>query len=218
VYVLEGGNTAPDTLVSADLQAGQLRVVLTWGQQPSDLDSWLLLPDDTSVYPHLYYGAADTNNNQLAGSTISDPFAELDVDDRSSFGPETITITQTYPGTYRYYVHNYSGESQGVGFSQSTAVVRVFGESGLAYEASVPMLDTGDYWHVFDFDGTTLQLTPVNMVETTAPTLPPPACQDGLTDCGNGCTDTSNDTANCGACDTACDVSEFCFDGTCTLG
>ena len=34
--------------------------------------------------------------------------ANLDVDDISSYGPETITILENIYGTYTYAVHNYS--------------------------------------------------------------------------------------------------------------
>jgi hypothetical protein len=197
VYVLEGGNTAPDTLVSAELQEGQLRVVLTWGDSPSDLDSWLYLPSGSYVS----YGSR--------GSLTVDPFAALDVDDTSSYGPETITIAQTIAGTYQYYVHNYSGSPD---ITTSMAMVRVFGEAGLVHEVSVPVVGTGRYWHVFDFDGATLEITPVNTIRESGP------CTAGTTDCGSGCVDTNYDAANCGGCGDACDVSEVCIQGTCTLG
>ena len=103
-----------------------------------------------------------------------------------------------------------------MGFSVSNATVRVFGESGIVYEASAPPVDTGYYWHVFDFDGSTLQVTPVNAVETSVPTLP--SCADGLSYCNDACTDTSYDGENCGMCGVICGSSEICVQGMCTLG
>jgi len=47
------------------------------------------------------------------GSLLAAPFAALDVDDTTSFGPEVITLSRLMVGTYRYYVHNYSGYGSG---------------------------------------------------------------------------------------------------------
>lgn len=74
---------------------------LTWGALPSDLDSHLYTPNGS----HVYYGNK--------GSLLSVPFANLDVDDTSSYGPEVITITKLMVGTYKYAVHNYSGYGAG---------------------------------------------------------------------------------------------------------
>lgn len=52
-----------------------LRVVLTWGQTPDDLDSHMIFPG---------------NNIYFENKTGTD--AELDVDDTDSYGPETITL------------------------------------------------------------------------------------------------------------------------------
>lgn len=70
---------------------GNFRVVLSWGQIPSDLDSHLLTPSGH----HVYY----------ANSSPSGAGANLDVDDTDSYGPETVTVTELQDGTYTYYVH-----------------------------------------------------------------------------------------------------------------
>lgn len=77
--------------------ANGLSIKLTWGAAPSDLDSHLFVPNGT----HVYYFAR--------GSLAAAPFAALDVDDVTGFGPEVITVTRLYPGTYRYAVYNFSG-------------------------------------------------------------------------------------------------------------
>jgi hypothetical protein len=48
---------------------------------------------------------------------------ELDVDDTDWGGPETITLTRPVPGTYLYWVHDYSGPPATLGASD--VVVRV---------------------------------------------------------------------------------------------
>lgn len=83
---------------------GSAKIKLTWGSNPSDLDSHLTGPVDGSATRfHVYYSNS--------GSQTAAPYAELDVDDVSSFGPEIITINRFTPGVYRYSVHHYSGSS-----------------------------------------------------------------------------------------------------------
>ncbi|MCW8879731.1 MAG: hypothetical protein OQK04_00305 [Kangiellaceae bacterium] len=74
-----------------------ISVSLTWGANPSDLDTHLVAPNY-----HVYYASR--------GSLFSTPFAALDVDDVTGFGPEVLTITQfTEPGNYTYSVYRFAG-------------------------------------------------------------------------------------------------------------
>ncbi|MDF1798503.1 MAG: carboxypeptidase regulatory-like domain-containing protein [Planctomycetota bacterium] len=109
--------------------SGEAHVVLTWGLDPDDLDSHLLAADG-----HCYFG------NQII------PGASLDVDDVSSYGPETITIDSVDPGgAYTYYVHHFSGSGS---LATSGAVVKLY-FNGTSLTYPVPP-QAGDYWHVFD--------------------------------------------------------------------
>jgi putative cell wall-binding protein len=149
---VQAAQTSPvDVLLSTVLQAGALRAVLTWDDNPSDLDSHLWLP--ASQPWHIFYGDR--------GSLDACPFANLDIDDVSGFGPETITIGQALPGVYRYGVHNFSG---GETLSQSNAIVQVFDSVGLVATFEVPQNGTSaeTWWHVFDVDVGAATLTPFN--------------------------------------------------------
>ena len=73
--------------VAPPVQNGQLRVVLTWGETPRDLDSHL----DTPSGCHVFYG-----RKQCDGGRES-----LDTDVTDSYGPETINIHSLVPGVYR---------------------------------------------------------------------------------------------------------------------
>lgn len=98
--VTAGPSTTDITLTTClDLAelANATSIKLTWGAGPSDLDSHLTAPDGT----HIYFSSK--------GTLVSDPYANLDVDDTSSYGPEVITIRKLMVGTYTYSVHNYSG-------------------------------------------------------------------------------------------------------------
>jgi hypothetical protein len=132
------------------LASGQYRIVLTWGASPSDLDSHLITPNSEEVY----FGDKTT--------TAGD--ANLDVDDTSSYGPETVTITSPLVGTYRYFVYNWSGSPS---ITVSSAVVRVYSSAGLVKTYNVPTTGTGGYWNVFTLSGG--NITDINTIVSTKP-------------------------------------------------
>lgn len=111
---------------------------LTWGQRPYDADSHLLTPNGT----HIYYAAK--------GSLADMPYANLDVDDTSSFGPEIITIRRLMVGTYRYGVFNYSGDDE-VGLTASPVHVLLEGAK-VQERAITPGAGEGSnyFWHAFN--------------------------------------------------------------------
>ncbi len=157
ISVTAGEETEANFSLSPLLATGEVRIVLTWGESPSDLDSHLWLPP-TMPY-HVYYSRR--------GSLDSCPYANLDVDDTTSFGPETITVTQRVTGgNYVYYVYNYSGSPDIAG---SGAKVEVFDATGLVASFTVPETGSGTYWHVFDMDGDTGSITEINEVTETDP-------------------------------------------------
>ncbi|MDR2034318.1 MAG: hypothetical protein LBP89_06780 [Helicobacteraceae bacterium] len=114
-----------------------LRIVLTWGATPSDLDSHLLYANK-----HIYF---DKKGSGLA---------YLDVDDISSYGPETITIQKLEPNeTYIYTVHNYSGKNAHTdALSKSGAKVFVYAGQSLVKTYNVPQKIAGNVWTVFKID------------------------------------------------------------------
>ena len=146
VEVVEGQTTMADFSLSPLLVEGELRLVLSWGAQPEDLDSHLWLPEETPF--HLFFGRR--------GDLESCPNAELDVDDTSSFGPETVTISQLFEGTYLYAVHRFSG---GGTLAGSGARVDVFDATGLLATLEVPLAGEGDWWSVLTLDGGTGAIT-----------------------------------------------------------
>jgi hypothetical protein len=135
--------TTANFSLSALLTAGELRIVLTWGAAPSDLDSHLWLPDDRRF--HVYYGRR--------GLLDACPFAQLDQDDTNGFGPETITVAQRFPGRYVYAVRNFSGAPSLIA---SGAQVQLFDSSGLLTTITVPTVGFGGWWNVFSIDGNTI--------------------------------------------------------------
>ena len=145
-------------------------VTLTWGQRPLDLDSWLLLPE----------GADDEQDGSISyqneGSLTNPPFANLDVDDRSSFGPEVITVLRPRVGTYRYFVNNFSGTSN-PGITASPARVEL-NANGLrqVFAPSGGETESTHNWIVFDItvaaDCTATVTQPAAPWSSEPPTLP----------------------------------------------
>lgn len=96
--------------------------------------------------------------------------ANLDVDDTSSYGPETITILENIHGAYTYAVHDYShrSSSDSTALSLSGAVVRVFVGSEQIGEYHVPTDQVGTYWTVFQISGSG-RIVPINSISNIKP-------------------------------------------------
>ena len=137
----------PENQIVAD----SFRVVLHWGNTVRDLDSHMWGPEEEMPF-HVYYSNKRVNS------------ANLDVDDTSYFGPETITVDQKKSGKYSYYVHDYTnrGNSNSNNLSTSDAYVELYFGNELLYTIHVPENNVGTVWHVFDIDGETGQVILVN--------------------------------------------------------
>ena len=125
------------TLVPNDGAAG--RIVLTWGATPADLDSHLTGPRMDGSRFHVYFSQKTAPGD-----------AALDVDDVTSFGPETITMHFLRPGTYRYSVHDYTNRaassSSALRNSGATVLLEV---NGMCYRYERPR-GNGTLWTVFE--------------------------------------------------------------------
>ncbi|MCA0175987.1 MAG: hypothetical protein LCH73_06820 [Proteobacteria bacterium] len=142
---------------------GTLR--LTWGELPVDLDSHLLAPDGS----HIYYSNP--------GNLLSAPYANLDVDDVSSFGPEVVTLNKLMVGTYRYSVHNYSGQlDRWLSLSDARVEVNFADQPLRLYVAGAGDSDATDWWNVLEFDvdaSCNVTVRTVNSYSSTAPAVTP---------------------------------------------
>ena len=144
-------------------QDEELRIVLTWGESPRDLDSHLLVPADAS---HLNGYEVDYLTRGI-NDPEQYPYAYLDVDERYGHGPETITIFDTLNHTYKYYVHNFTGEAE---ITTSNAIVQVYDRNGLRKTYNIPTSGNGRYWYVFDIDASG-GIVDQNVIQSGAPTL-----------------------------------------------
>lgn len=118
-----------------------MRIVLSWGQQPYDVDSHLSYQGG-----YVCYYQKDAVN------------ANLDVDDTDSYGPETITITKKLEGKkYVYAVHNFSDKDENNNSNLSNisnAKVYVYIGNTLIKTYYVPQGKRGTVWIPFIIDET----------------------------------------------------------------
>lgn len=159
-----GELTLPDCLVLA-ANANGVSIKLTWGARPSDLDSHLWTPSGA----HVYY----SSKGQLAAA----PFANLDVDDTSSFGPEVVTLTKLMVGTYKYAVRNYSGYDSGPVAVSGARVELVLpgGRTELFIPPATGETASTHYWTLFDLvvdAQCNVTLTRTEAYATTPPNVP----------------------------------------------
>ncbi|MDD3702246.1 MAG: PKD domain-containing protein [Bacteroidales bacterium] len=158
VIVPQGETITMDISLSPTMTEGDLRFVINWGATPRDLDSHLKTPEIEGNSYHVYYS--------YKGNDTAPPYAKLDHDITSGYGPETMTIYQLFPGTYHYYIYNYTGSPD---ITTSNAVVQVYSQTGLLYTLQVPTTGEGRYWHVCDVNGNNGQITIINSIQTSAP-------------------------------------------------
>jgi hypothetical protein len=157
--VSAGGHTIANQNMSVTpvLTGNDIRIVLTWGTTPSDLDSHLTGPISGTTRFHVWY-----SSKRYPISSGEATIAVLDHDVTTSYGPETITLSSTSGGVYRYSVYNYSGgglSTPSTVLADSGAQVRVYQGAALIRTFNVPN-QGGTLWKVFEISGTTI--TPFN--------------------------------------------------------
>lgn len=172
VTVSVGGRTISNQnyTVTPVLSGSDMRIVLTWGASPSDLDSHLTGPiSGSSSRFHVYFANKSATR------------VNLDVDDTESYGPETVTIGEFLPGIYRYSVHDFSNlrSFDSTALSNSGAQVKVFQGSSLVTTFNVPTGQVGTLWTVFEMDGATRTITPKNTFSNQSSTSSVPYLQPG---------------------------------------
>lgn len=125
------------------LAEGSVRVVLSWGDEPQDLDLYCKSSEGRIVY----YGV----QKQQVGEMM------LDIDVRNGHGPETVTVNPKSGVSYYFYVHHFSGSKT---LATSSATLRVYGIPGITqvdvpsgFEGAVEYGSSQGIWQVFMIDG-----------------------------------------------------------------
>jgi hypothetical protein len=171
VNIVANGSVEQAIALTPARPGGEITIVLTWGAQPDDLDAHLSGPDRGGGRFHIYYA------NRSAPS--SSPYASLDVDDTTSFGPETITISRDpttglfAAGDYHYWVHNFSETPE---FDVSDGRVTVNSGGAQLDSFAVPGGAAGlDIWRVVNLQvdsAGNVTLTPIQTFTTGFDTTP----------------------------------------------
>lgn len=164
VYVLPRDYETFDVYLTPTLLADGLKAVLTWGAYPSDLDSHILGYQFGNQQFHVYY----SNKNYYRNGEIH---VNLDLDDTSAYGPETISVYyRDQDFKYYYYIYCYSSHSYGI---PTSARVSIYSDGRLLFTVEPPPEHTGSssylYWKVFSYDGNTQRITIKNEIVSYAP-------------------------------------------------
>lgn len=142
--VLQAGPLAKNEEIDVGdivLDSPLVQITLTWGADPRDLDSHLTARLVGNVTFHVFWSSK--------GSLSYSPWANLDTDDTSGFGPEVVSISNLRQGTYRYSIRHYTGDGT---IGTSSAEVNVVIPDAGIYMFTPP---TGQptnvtIWRVFD--------------------------------------------------------------------
>jgi hypothetical protein len=155
-----GGQTTEnqDATMSPILNMGEIRIVLTWGELPYDLDSHLTgpLPDGSRFHMYFIYSGV--------GYSPWPETVTLDRDDIDSYGPETTTLFQQIDGIYRFSVHDYTNKNStsSTALSNSGAQVKVYKSTGLIATFNIPPNIGGTLWTVFEMSNNVI--SPINQM------------------------------------------------------
>jgi len=160
---IQSGTTA-DVAMSPEMGKDEWRAVLSWGDKPRDMDTHLYWKNRRAC--HVYYARRRVDcPDKIKGI--------LDVDDVSSFGPETLTfknVGKTYNSfvnglgpskapILQYKIKNYSRRP--TLDSRDDVVVKLYNGKRMVKEFKIGRdgrVD-GRWWHVFELNGYTGELT-----------------------------------------------------------
>lgn len=142
--------TIQKAVLSPYLQENEMRIVLTWGENRSDLDSHMYITGGYTNH-HIYFGKKtvyDGNGNVIC---------KLDRD-TIGYGPETITLyLSDDTENCKYSVYRYSSSGS---LLLSGAKVVVYYGSNPPITYNVPVQEDGRTWDVFEIENG--EIVPIN--------------------------------------------------------
>ena len=131
-----------DYTISPEIAMGEVRIVLSWGSTPRDLDSYL-------------YGTADNGSDMYVSFTNKNCYgsdalmASLDIDQTNGYGPETTTVYNPN-GVYYFRVVDFN-QTGFIGQSGATVTVYLPGQSPRVFQVSDGIMHE-NAWDVFVLD------------------------------------------------------------------
>jgi hypothetical protein len=127
-------------------------VNLKWEKEPSDLDLHLFIETDNNKWEHISYSEI--------GSASSFPWAELDSDKKSGYGPKLIKIEKWIGNKYHIAVNHYSGNSD---LKSSNAIV-ILNVGKEQFEFKCPTEGNGKWWDIVNIDVEKKELVMINKI------------------------------------------------------
>jgi hypothetical protein len=166
------GATGPATLaipLSGEVgvpppEANAISTILTWDRDFTDVDLHLVRPGGSPfTLDSDCFWASKSPDWGTAGVQTDNPF--LDVDDIDGYGPETINLRQTAPGTYGVFAHYYADRRLG----PTTATAEIYVAGVLVGTYTQPNLACNDLWTIgtIEWNGTSGVFTPAGNVVAT---------------------------------------------------
>ena len=141
--------------ISPGFSNRDMRIVLEWGENPADLDIHFVKTGGSGGY-HISYGNMRSAED---GNTV------LDRDDRTGYGPETVTIGKIEANaTYICYVNDFTNRNnaRSTQMAQQGAVIRIYSLNRLMHTIRIPANGIGTKWNVFRIEQG--NVVPVNTV------------------------------------------------------
>ncbi len=136
IHVSSTGGAGTEVIVmSPVVTSGSVRVVLTWGNTPRDLDGHLIGNSSKGDSVHVYF-----MNKTHTG------VASLDVDNVNGNGCETTEI-KDMNGTYKYVVNRYSYDGS---IGSSGAVIKIYDSNNNVTTITPPASVDPVNWSVFE--------------------------------------------------------------------
>lgn len=160
IVVDKAEGTDQDIIISPYISDDTFRVVLTWGEDPRDLDSHMIGYLSNGSTLHTYYSDTNAHDGNIT-------VCKLDHDDTNGNGHETITLVPTLSTPYTYYVYKYAGVGT---IASSGAKVEVYQGSSerpiASFNAPVDQ-GSGDYWNLFTIENNDISI--INRITDHAP-------------------------------------------------
>ena len=137
-------------------ESQSIRIVLRWGSEPRDLDSHLTGPGAVNQGDrfHVYFGSRTYYDDGTYYADDKTCVVDLDYDDTTSYGPEITTIHELNPGTYYFFVHDYTNgrNESSQAMAKCGATVEITLPDGTVQMYTVNPESKGTIWDVCRID------------------------------------------------------------------
>ena len=148
----EATNSISLSPLTEESESGNFRFILSWNELPTDMDIHCFIHDDSgNLIDSINYANTSYSNGEFT--------VNLDNDERSGYGPETITVN-ALPENYtlRLFVINFSGDETTLNSNASLSVYEGNTSLGQFNVSDVSNPENSNYfwWHVATYSDSNL--------------------------------------------------------------